>query len=103
MLNCRLTVKKGKDIIVQGFEYKELYIVESGFAVRYTLVHKGDIADAVGCSGPHANCMISQLKREGLIAIRRHEIEIFDRVALQIIAEFAARASIASSASESTR
>ena len=41
LLNRRLTVKKGKDIIVQGFEYKELYIVESGFAVRYTLVHKG--------------------------------------------------------------
>ncbi|MGA8898992.1 Crp/Fnr family transcriptional regulator [Bradyrhizobium sp.] len=202
LLNRRLTVKKGKDIIVQGFEYKELYIVESGFAVRYTLVHKGgrqiintllpgdiagfpesffdrslysvkaatemslnrisfdafidvcnerpniavalislvaheaslyahhlvdagrrsplervahflleihfrlkavgmasentfeiplsqeDIADRVGLSGPHANRMISQLKREGLIAMRRHEIKILDRAALQIIAEF---------------
>ena len=47
-----------------------------------------DIADRVGLSGPHANRMISQLKREGLIAMRRHEIKILDRAALQIIAEF---------------
>lgn len=41
MLNRRLMVKKGRDIIVQGYEYKELYVAESGFAIRYTLVHKG--------------------------------------------------------------
>ncbi|MGA8903021.1 Crp/Fnr family transcriptional regulator [Bradyrhizobium sp.] len=40
-LNHMLTVKKGKDVIVQGFEYKGLDIIESGFAIRYTLLHKG--------------------------------------------------------------
>jgi CRP-like cAMP-binding protein len=41
VINHRLTVKKGKDIIVQGFEYKGLDIIETGFAIRYTLLHKG--------------------------------------------------------------
>lgn len=40
-VNCGLTVKKGKDIIVQNVEYKYLSIVESGFAIRYTLLRKG--------------------------------------------------------------
>jgi CRP-like cAMP-binding protein len=40
-LNHRSTVKRGKDIIVQGVEHKALYIIESGFAIRYTLVRKG--------------------------------------------------------------
>lgn len=39
--NQRLAVKKDKDIIVQGFEYKGLDIIESGFAIRYMLLHKG--------------------------------------------------------------
>lgn len=202
VLNRRLTVKKGKDIIVQGFEYKGLDIIESGFAIRYTLLHKGGrqiintllpgdivgfpasffdrsifsvtaatdmslhrisfdtfvelckerpniaialiwfaaresavyahhlvdagrrsplervahfvlemhfrlkavgwasenafeiplsqegIGDAVGLSAPHVNRMLSELKREGLIAIEGHEIRIIDRAALQIAAEF---------------
>lgn len=202
VLNRRLTVKKGKDIIVQGFEYKRLDIIESGFAIRYTLLHKGGrqiintllpgdivgfpasffdrsifsvtaatdmslhrisfdtfvelckerpniaialiwfaaresavyahhlvdagrrsplervahfvlemhfrlkavgwasenafeiplsqegIGDAVGLSAPHVNRMLSELKREGLIAIEGHEIRIIDRAALQIAAEF---------------
>lgn len=41
VLNRRLTVRKGKDVIVQGYEYKGLEIVESGFAIRYTLLHQG--------------------------------------------------------------
>lgn len=202
VLNQRLTVKKGKDIIVQGFEYKGLDIIESGFAIRYTLLHKGGrqivntllpgdivgfpasffepsifsvmaatemslhrisfdafvdlckerpniaialiwfaaresavyahhlvntgrrsplervahfvlemhvrlkaigsasesafemplsqegIADAVGLSAPHVNRMLSELKRDGLIAIEGHEVRILDRAALQIVAEF---------------
>ncbi len=41
VLNRRLAVKKGQDIIVQGYEYRELNIVESGFAIRYMLLHQG--------------------------------------------------------------
>jgi len=41
ILNHRVIVKKGQDIIVQGYEYKTLDIVESGFGLRYTLLHQG--------------------------------------------------------------
>jgi len=41
MLDRRVTVKKGQDIIVQGYEYKTLDIVESGVAHRFTLLHQG--------------------------------------------------------------
>jgi CRP-like cAMP-binding protein len=41
VLNRKLTVKKGKDIIVEGYEYKGLDIIETGFAIRYTLLHQG--------------------------------------------------------------
>ncbi len=40
-LRTRVSVKKGKDIIVQGYEHKGIDIVESGFGIRYTLLHKG--------------------------------------------------------------
>lgn len=40
-LNRKVTVKKGQDIIVQGYEYKSLDIVESGFGLRFTLLHQG--------------------------------------------------------------
>ncbi len=41
VLNRKVTVKKGQDIIVQGYEYKTLDIVESGFGLRFTLLHQG--------------------------------------------------------------
>jgi CRP-like cAMP-binding protein len=41
LLDRKLVVKKGKDIIVEGYEYKELHIIESGFAIRYRLLHNG--------------------------------------------------------------
>jgi CRP-like cAMP-binding protein len=201
-LNRTVTVKKGQDIIVQGYEYKGLDIVERGFAIRYTLLHKGgrqiistvlpgdivgfpasffdramfsvmavttmslhrisfdtfinlckerpniavaliwwaareasicahhlvdagrrsplerlahfllemhvrlraigcasenmfempfsqeSIGDAVGLSAPHVNRMLSELKREGLIAVEGHQIRLLDKAALQIVAEF---------------
>src|SRR5574340_462537 len=40
-LNRNVSVKKGQDIIVQGYEYKTLDIVESGFGLRFTLLHQG--------------------------------------------------------------
>jgi len=41
VLGRKVTVKKGQDIIVQGYEYDTLSIVESGVGIRYTLLHKG--------------------------------------------------------------
>jgi CRP-like cAMP-binding protein len=41
MLDQRRAVKKGKDIVVEGYEYKGLDVIEAGFAVRYKLLHKG--------------------------------------------------------------
>jgi CRP-like cAMP-binding protein len=41
LLEHRITVKKAKDIIVEGYEYKVLHVVESGFAIRYKLLHTG--------------------------------------------------------------
>ena len=41
VLGRRVTVKKGQDIIVQGYEHKTLDIVETGIALRFTLLHQG--------------------------------------------------------------
>jgi CRP-like cAMP-binding protein len=41
LLDRKLVVKKGKDIIAESYEYKALHIVESGFAIRYKLLHNG--------------------------------------------------------------
>jgi CRP-like cAMP-binding protein len=41
LLNRKIVVKKAKDIIVEGYEYKALHIVERGFAIRYKLLHNG--------------------------------------------------------------
>jgi CRP-like cAMP-binding protein len=41
ILNRKVVVKKAKDIIVEGYEYRALHIVESGFAIRYKLLHSG--------------------------------------------------------------
>jgi CRP-like cAMP-binding protein len=41
VLKSRLSVKKGKDILVQGYEHNGIDIIESGFAIRYGLLHKG--------------------------------------------------------------
>ncbi|MGY4402265.1 Crp/Fnr family transcriptional regulator [Bradyrhizobium sp. USDA 3315] len=202
VLDRKVTVKKGQDIIVQGYEYKTLDFVESGFAFHYTLLRKGGrqiinavlpgdivgfpasffersifsvtaatpmtlhrisfeaftdlcrerpnisialisyaareasvyanhlvragrrsplervahgllemhfrmkavgcasedafelpysqeiIADAIGLSTPHVNRMLSELKRQGLIATKHHNIQLLDKAALQILAEF---------------
>lgn len=202
VLNRKVTVKKGQDIIVQGYEYKTLDIVESGFGLRFTLLHQGGrqiinavlpgdlvgfpaaffersifsvmaaapmtlnrismeaftelckqrtniavaliwfaareasiyaqhlvnagrrsplervahfllethfrlkavgcapedsfelpfsqegIADALGLSAPHVNRMLSELRHQGLIGTQNHTINILDRAALQILAEF---------------
>jgi len=202
ILNRKVTVKKGQDIIVQGYEYKTLDIVDSGFGLRFTLLHQGgrqilnavlpgdvvgfpgsfferaifsvmaatpmnlhrvsfeaftelckqrtniaialiwfaareasiyahhlvnagrrtplervahfllethfrlktvgcasensfelpfsqeSIGDALGLSAPHVNRMLSELRHQGLIGTQNHTINILDRAALQILAEF---------------
>jgi CRP-like cAMP-binding protein len=202
ILSRKVTVKKGKDIIVQGYEYNTLDIVESGFGIRFTLLHQGgrqiintvlpgdvvgfpasffdrslfsvmaaatitlhripfdaftdlckqrpniaialiwfaareasiyahhlvnagrrsplervvhflletqfrlkavglasedefelpfsqeSIGDAIGLSAPHVNRMLSELRQRGLIATENRTIQILDKVALQILAEF---------------
>ena len=46
------------------------------------------IGDAVGLSAPHVNRMLSELRHQGLIGTQNHTINILDRAALQILAEF---------------
>jgi len=41
LLERRIAVKKAKDIIVEGYKYRVLHIVERGFAIRYKLLHSG--------------------------------------------------------------
>jgi CRP-like cAMP-binding protein len=41
LLDRRVVARKAKDIIVEGYEYKVLHVVESGFAIRYKLLHSG--------------------------------------------------------------
>ena len=41
LLSDMVVAKKAKDIIVEGFEYKVLHVVESGYAIRYKLLHNG--------------------------------------------------------------
>jgi CRP-like cAMP-binding protein len=202
LLGRKTVVKRAKDIIVEGYEHKTLHIVETGFAIRYKLLHNGKrqivnvilpgdiigfpasfyehavfsvtaidamslhyvpldafadlclkraniatalvwfaareaaiyaehvvdagrreplerlahfllemltrlqavgcasessfvmplsqegIGDVVGLSAPHVNRMLAELKSEGLIAVRGHEVTILDRAALQILGEF---------------
>ena len=202
LLEHRIVVRKGKDVLVEGYEYRVLHVVESGFAIRYKLLHSGRrqivdvilpgdiigfpacfyehavfsvtalgpmnlhhvplddfaelclghaniatallwfaarqaaiyaehiidagrreplerlahfilemltrlqaiggatddsfvmplsqeaIGDVIGLSAPHVNRMLAELKRDGLIVMKRNEVTILDRAALQILGEF---------------
>lgn len=41
LLERRIVAKKAKDIIVEGYKYRVLHVVERGFAIRYKLLHSG--------------------------------------------------------------
>jgi CRP-like cAMP-binding protein len=41
MLEHKIVLKKGKDIIIEGYNYEVLHVVQRGFAVRYKLLHTG--------------------------------------------------------------
>jgi len=49
LLSRRVVVKKAKDIIIEGYEHRTLHIVESGFAIRYKLLHSGKRQIATWC------------------------------------------------------
>ena len=46
------------------------------------------MSDALGLSVPHLNRMLTQLRVEGLIAINERRVEILDRKAMQLLAQF---------------
>jgi CRP-like cAMP-binding protein len=41
LIEAELTVKKRRDLVLDGYEYRKLCIVEEGFAARYKLLHNG--------------------------------------------------------------
>jgi CRP-like cAMP-binding protein len=41
LIEADLTVKKRRDLVVDGYEYRKLCFVEEGFAARYKLLHNG--------------------------------------------------------------
>jgi CRP-like cAMP-binding protein len=41
LFSHRVVAKKAKDVIVEGYQYKVLHVVESGYAIRYKLLHNG--------------------------------------------------------------
>jgi CRP-like cAMP-binding protein len=41
LIEVELTVKKRRDLVVDGYEYRKLCFVEEGFAARYKLLHNG--------------------------------------------------------------
>ncbi len=41
LIEADLTVKKRRDLVVDGYEYRKLCFVEEGYAARYKLLHNG--------------------------------------------------------------
>lgn len=77
LLARKVVVKKAKDIIVEGYEYKALHIVESGFAIRYKLLHNGkrqivkiilpgDIIGFPACFYEHATFSVTAISKMDL-------------------------------------
>jgi hypothetical protein len=46
------------------------------------------MSDALGLSVPHLNRTLSQLRAEGLIAVNERRVEIIDRKAIELLAQF---------------
>ncbi len=77
LLNRKVVMKKAKDIIVEGYEYKALHIVETGFAIRYKLLHNGkrqivkiilpgDIIGFPACFYEHATFSVTAISEMNL-------------------------------------
>ncbi len=41
LVDAELTVRKRRDLVVDGYEFHKFCFVESGFAARYKLLHNG--------------------------------------------------------------
>jgi CRP-like cAMP-binding protein len=41
LIEAELAIKKRRDLVVDGYEYRKLCFVEEGFAARYKLLHNG--------------------------------------------------------------
>lgn len=91
ILNRRVTVKKGQDIIVQGYEYKTLDIVESGFGLRFTLLHQGGRqilnailpGDIVGFPASFFNRSIFSVMAATTMSLHRVSIDAFTSLCQQ--------------------
>lgn len=77
LLGNRTVAKKAKDIIVEGYEYKALHVVEEGIAIRYKLLDNGkrqivnvvlpgDIIGFPACFYEHAVFSVSAVDRMSL-------------------------------------
>jgi CRP-like cAMP-binding protein len=77
LLGYRTVAKKAKDIIVEGYEYKALHVVEQGIAIRYKLLDNGkrqivnvvlpgDIIGFPACFYEHAVFSVSAVDRMSL-------------------------------------
>ncbi|WP_296346520.1 Crp/Fnr family transcriptional regulator [Reyranella sp.] len=77
LLGHRTVAKKAKDIIVEGYEYKALHVVEEGIAIRYKLLDSGkrqivnvvlpgDIIGFPACFYEHAVFSVSAVDRMSL-------------------------------------
>jgi CRP-like cAMP-binding protein len=84
LLSHRVVAKKAKDIIVEGYEYKILHVVESGFAIRFKLLHSGkrqimnvilpgDIIGFPACFYEHAVFSVS-----AITAMNLHRVQLDD-------------------------
>jgi CRP-like cAMP-binding protein len=91
LLDRKIGVNKGKDIIVEGYEYKALHIVESGFAVRYKLLHNGkrqivDIVlpgDIIGFPACFFEYAIFSVMAIGKMSLHRVPLDAFSALCLE--------------------
>jgi CRP-like cAMP-binding protein len=61
--------------------------IEAGQSIRLPL-SQAVLADTTGVTTVHVNRVLQQLRRDGLIALRRQQLTILDPVRLARLAEF---------------
>lgn len=91
LLGHRTVARKAKDIIVEGYEYKALHVVEEGIAIRYKLlgsgkrqivnvVLPGDIIGFPGCFYEHAVFSVMAVDR---MTLNHVPLDAFTALCLQ--------------------
>jgi len=91
LLGRRTVARKARDIIVEGYEYKALHVVEEGIAIRYKLlgsgkrqivnvVLPGDIIGFPGCFYEHAVFSVMAVDR---MALSHVPLDAFTALCLQ--------------------